>query len=66
MAISSIVVEKRVALLSADTLAELSALDARLDDGSGRVWIRLSVDESREKDVLRLLRAEGYAKVDEA
>lgn len=60
-----LIVEKRIALFSADTLAAFSDLGVKIDGGSGRVFAELRVDPAREKEVLRLARAEGYAKVDE-
>ena len=55
-----IIVEKRVRLFSADTLAALSDLGVKIEGGSGRVYVELLVEPAREKDALRLARAEGY------
>jgi len=52
-------------LASAETLAELSQLRAVIEGGSGRMWIELSVDEQRWKEVRQLLRSEGYELVEE-
>ncbi len=64
--LKKIVIEKRIPLFTADTLAELSKMDVKIEGGSGRVWVTLLVAPENEKEVLRLARAEGYAKAEEA
>lgn len=64
--LKKIVIEKRIPLFTADTLAELSKMDVKIEGGSGRVWATLLVAPENEKEVLRLARAEGYAKAEEA
>ncbi len=60
-----IVVEKRVPLFSPDMLVALSNLGVKIEGGSGRVFVELSVAPENEKEVLRLARAEGYVRAED-
>ncbi len=55
-----IVVEKRLPILGADALAELSSLGVKIGDGSGRIHVSLEIPEDNEKKALKILRREGF------
>ncbi|MCX7016147.1 MAG: hypothetical protein NTW86_26910 [Candidatus Sumerlaeota bacterium] len=55
-----VTVEKRLPIFSTGTLLELARIGVKIHGGSGRLFATLEVPDGAEKEVLRLLKGEGY------
>lgn len=59
-----LVVEKRIAIFSAETLTELARLGVKIKGGSGRLFAELEIPEGAEKKALRAVKREDFRRVE--
>ena len=55
-----VTVEKRLPIFSSETLLELARIGVKIHGGSGRLFATVEIPDGAEKEVLRLLKSEGY------